>query len=128
MKKPLKNLRCAECGALSETLLTGRCPECVRRITAQAGDWHIAQVLVRTFGRPDKHYLKLVIRQNEAHGNWTLDAAESSDHDETIHQARIGRYSTLPLSIASGERFGRRWVENAPGTSIATYVPRPEAS
>lgn len=136
MKKPLKNLRCAECGGLTETLLAGRCPVCVRRIEAQSGDWRITQLLVRAFRRHDGQHLRLVLRRDDVPGwsstiaaprgqalPWVLDATERDDNGR--HEARIGEFTELIAAIAAGEQFGRRWIEMTPGTSIATYVPRP---
>lgn len=126
-KSRLKNLRCPECGTFTDSLLTGRCAECVRRIEAQSGDWLLSQVLVRTFHRHDRRHLKLTLRRDDTRGDWTLDGSETDEQSDRRHSTRIGRYPSLIAGVAFGEQFGRRWIEKTAGTSIATYVPRPQA-
>lgn len=122
----LKKQRCLECTELAESLVLGRCPRCQRVATALESDWRVDQLLVRTFQRHDGCRLTLVLRRSED-TFWSLEAAETVEKgEEALHEARLGRYRVLGAAIAFAERFGRRWLEKTPGTSIATYVPRPD--
>ena len=129
-----KKQRCGECGGLAETVMLGRCPVCTRRITALAADWRQIVVLVRDLHRHDDVRLELEVMPGHAalgdkpdescRERWIVHGREHGPVGVVYH-ARIGGYHSMPEAIVDAERFARRWIESAPGTSLATYVARP---
>ena len=126
----LKKQRCGECGGLVESVVLGRCPVCTRRLDALSGDWRSVVVLVRELRRHDDVRLELEVLPmppddlHALHARWAVHGRERWPTEQTFH-ARVGAYTSLPEAIVDAERFARRWIETAPGTSLATYVARP---
>lgn len=80
------------------------------------------RALVRQIVRHDGSRLVLYVRQETR--EWGVHAVETlADGLQTI--CRVTRRDLLPDALAAGEAFGRRWLEGAPGTAIATYVEKP---
>ena len=94
-------------------------------------DWHVETFLSRSFIRvDDRHMLILMLTWMTPSSRWLLEAREYERgvaNAADPHRAVIDRLADLPKAIAAADLFGRRWLEHAPGTSIATYVERPKA-
>ena len=120
----LKKIRCLYCGRHARSTVLGRCPRCLSVANALASDWTVDSALVRQVVRHDSTRLVLYVRQE--HNEWGVHAVEtvSSENDDQFI-CRVTRRQLLPDALAAGEAFARRWLENAPGTSVATYVERP---
>ena len=115
-------VRCLHCERLVASTVLGRCPRCFSIESALASDWTVDSALVRQLVRHDQTRLALYVRKESS--AWTVHAIETT-RDDKQYICRITRQPLLPDALAAGETFGRRWLESAPGTTVATYVERP---
>ena len=118
----LKRTRCLECRELAETTVLGRCPRCVRIDSALLPDWTIETSLMRSVVRHDRTRLALCVRH--CADRWRVHAVETGPTG-VQSACEIATTYGMPDALAAAERFGRRWLEGEPGTSIATYVQHP---
>ena len=122
-KKPLKKTRCLQCRKIVETTVLGRCPHCMSLDSALAADWQPSTSFVRILTRPlDKVRLAMSITTDGR--AWRLTAYETRRDGSQTH-AEIVRGPALVDVVREGDYFARRWIEGQPGTSLASFVPRP---
>ena len=121
-RRDVARVRCLHCGMLAPSMVLGRCPRCLSIDSALAADWTVDSALVRQIVRHDKTRLALYVRKEGS--SWCVHAIETDANDKPCI-CRVTRRDLLPAALEAAEAFGRRWLEGAPGTAIATYVERP---
>lgn len=137
-KRSTSSLRCLFCGKLTPTMVLDRCPRCLSIESSLATDWRVDGALVRQLVRHDCSRLALYVRLEGAAsaeptqdagpqnvGPWHVHAIETLAGEDRQSICRVTRRRLLPDALSAAETFGRRWLENAPGTTVATYVEKP---
>lgn len=111
-------LRCVEegCGALSKTLIGGRCPRCeaVRHAIANS-HWEPQTQLVRLYQRADGRALGCVAQRLS--DRWTISAFEAQSNagmqgvlDDHAHQI-LGTYNGITVALEAAESFAASWLK-----------------